>query len=170
MKRTTRELINARNKHKVTMNGYRQEALYIANVQKIETHEMGKCFQTAMEGRFIDALGTGSKRNIIASGWTVGEYNKALDGYEITSHYWNIDDKTYKHFDLSKGERDSEYVLDMGLSIWAQDKANHARIRSDVAKSLLYKDGKWRTYEEIDGERIIENIQELKVENLFRLK
>lgn len=170
MKRATRDLIKERNRHARVVNGYRMDAQHIVGVRQIATHEMGHCFETAMEGREIDALGSGATRNVVASGWTVGDLNAQLDGYEITSHYWNIDENTRTHFDLSKGEGSSEYVLDMDLSLWAQDKANYERINSVVAKSLLYKDGVWRTYEVIDGAEVITEIEDLRVENLFKLK
>jgi hypothetical protein len=168
MKRATRELINARNKHKVIIDGTRFDTQYVANVTKIETHEVGKCYETALEGRFVDALNSGSTRNVIVSGWTVGDYNEYADGYEVTAHYWNIDEKTQKHFDLSKGERDSEYVMDIGLNVWAQHKGNFAQLKSMVPLSLIVRDGEWRTYDVRDGKEVIEDIEELTVERLFR--
>jgi hypothetical protein len=168
MKRSTRELIKERNKYALVRNGYRMDAQHITAVKQLKTHDAGQCFKTAMAGREIDALGSGSTRNVVVSGWLVGDYNTTFDGYEVLAHYWNIDEKTNMHFDLSKGAHSGEYVMDMGLSLWAQDKENYARITSVVQKSLLYKDGEWRTYEVIDGNEVIEDITDLRVENLFK--
>lgn len=163
MENIIQALITERKKHSSNPNSVR----HIDHVQYIGGLEGGKCYENAKSGMSMDALGTG-RHSFMACGWQVGNWNKLYEGFEIVSHYWNIDGKDYKHYDLSEGEWSAGfYVYDGELLMYAQEAFNEGRIKNLQPLSLLYNEDKWRTYTVIDNEEVVNDIDSLMTANLF---
>ena len=163
MENVIQALITERKKHSSNPNSVK----LIDHVKYIGGFESGQCYANAKAGMAINALGTGN-HNIMASGWQVGNWNNTYEGYEIVSHYWNIDGRDYKHYDLSEGEWNAgAYVYDGELLMYAQNAFNNGQTKNLQPLSLLYNEDKWRTYTVIGNEEVVNDIDSLMTANLF---
>lgn len=172
MYRATKDLIAERLKHTKYNN------IKTVPVQYVPLGEVNQCHQNTFKYQKLDVLKTGCTRSMPVSGWLVGEYDKVKKQTEIIQHWWNLDSITNQHFDTTPlgtplHHRKYEYVVDLEISIWGNE--NFARIDSNVASSLLYRDNKWlqvtldkdaRTA--VDTDFNYEDIQTLDIETIFK--
>jgi hypothetical protein len=122
------------------------------------------CFKNA-----IDTIDEQAGISVV-SGWLVWKYLAKSNKTVINQHYWNAD-KNGKYFDttpLPLPSSEFEYVIDMKLARYGQE--NHESIKSSVCYSLLYSDGEYVAYEEVDGKPVKHKIENLSEKNIFKFK
>lgn len=132
MYRATRDFIEARQKQT-------EFKLQTPSVKRIGGGEPNKCFENAMA---VVKKGKQEGLNYIAlSGWLVQPYDKVNNCTAIIQHWWNGDGEG-SHFDTTPLINvNEEYVLDFAL--YEFSRTNFGRIKSNVAKSLLYQNGRF---------------------------
>jgi hypothetical protein len=157
MYKATRDFLKARGKHC-------QSSLVLpTHVEQLRTGEPYKCFENSRA--FVAEKKANGENYISLSGWLVGPYDAINESTEIIQHWW-VGDATGKHYDTSPNIKNGEeYVLDFNITNFAF--ANYDKIESCVAKSLLYKKGKFYLLENVTTMELKE-IKELKTELFFK--
>ncbi len=154
MFKATRELIKQRQPHS-------EFALEVVTVQKRPSMTRGRCQRNAQEQiNSNDDL-------MLVSGWLIYPFNAITNSTEIVQHWWNFSISNKAHFDVTIGDfEDCEYLTDLSLHEYAS--YNYDRLASTVGKSLLLKNGKFETVEEISGALEYSEIETFETKNIFR--
>lgn len=165
MYKATRILIESRLKH----SRYKVE---MENVRHVGGGKPNECFQNTYAFQSVDVLGSGCTRSMPVSGWLVSRFDKSSNSTEVIQHWWNMDTVTRQQFDTTPFANASknagyEYVSDIELSLMGNERFRE--IRSNVATSLLLKDGAWFTAELENELMRYRPIEELKAESILRL-
>lgn len=157
MYKATRDFIKAREKHC-------QSSLVVpTHVEKLGTGEPYKCFENSKA--FVAEKKANGENFISLSGWLIKPFDKISNSTEIIQHWWAGDEKG-KQYDTSPYiSNNEEYVIDFNINNFAH--ANYEKIKSCVAMSLLYKDGKYYLLKNVENMEL-EEIKELKTESLFK--
>jgi len=156
MYKATRDFIAARQKQT-------EFKLTTPQVKRIGGGESNKCFENAMA--VVDKGKAEGVRYVALSGWLVQPYDKEKNCTAIIQHWWN-GDSAGNQFDTSPLINDNEeYVLDFAL--YEYSRTNFERIKSNVAMSFLYQNGKFSVLTD-ESEMIFVPLQELKTELLFK--
>ena len=132
-------------------------------VKKIGGGEPNKCFENSLE--FVKEGKVNGIKYVCLSGWLVQPFNKEKNSTAIIQHWWNGDNQG-NHYDTSPLINDNEeYVLDYAL--YEFSNLNIEKIKSNVAMSLLYQNGK---FELLTNFKTMEfsPIKELRTELLFK--
>ena len=157
MYKVTRELIKSRqlfSKYQLTFRN---------DVVRIGGGEANNCFDNSYA---VAQSSKGTDNEVkCMSGWIVQPFNKSQNSTAIIQHWWTVD-STGRHFDttpqLAVG---GEYVLDFDLYEFSRE--NYERIKSNVAMSLLYENGKFKV--QVDRtDMLFVDIDELRTELLFK--
>jgi hypothetical protein len=168
MYRATLELIKERKKHCQRLEPR------LVNVQSLPQGEIQDCFHNSVRAQSIDFTGSGTKENLIRSGWIVHPYNSYSDTTEIIQHWWNYDPKLKIHFDTTPfnegiNPNKVEYVEDnefceVGTSILDQLECN-------VGHDLMYHGKSWiRLETQTDGSINQTPLENLSTRNLLIFK
>ena len=132
-------------------------------VEKLSSGEPYKCFENSKA--FVAEKKANGEDYISLSGWLVKPYDKISESTEIIQHWWAGDAKG-KRYDTSPLISDAkEYVLDFNINNFAH--LNYDKIKSCVAMSILYKNGKFYLLKNVETMEL-EEIKELKTELLFK--
>lgn len=153
MFKATREFIKQRQK----FTPY--PVVEVFNVEQRGGGQQNNCFINSCES--IDR----SKGVKITSGWLVGGFNKLTGKTEIIQHYWNVN-KDGTFFDTTPDIGNNvEYVIDTQVMYYSQK--NLDLLDSCVCSSLLYVNEKYTAINEVNGQLVFSEIEDLRVENLF---
>ncbi len=119
---------------------------------------------------FHNAISTMNEKSQISvvSGWIVWKFDPNINKTVINQHFWNSN-LNGDFFDTTPLPNvEFEYVIDMDISVYGQK--NHQLIKSNVCYSLLYIDGEYWAYEEIEGKAVNHKIDNLSNKNIFKFK
>lgn len=139
MYKATRDFMNERQK-------YCPSKLNIVKMKFLPLGVSQNCFENAHAARSIDANNSGSKSNLLRSGWMIFPYNKEAGHTEIVQHWWNYDPVLGQHFDttpLADGIKPTwpEFVEDNDFAEFGTSIIDE--IESNVGKDIAYMNGEW---------------------------
>ncbi len=153
MYKATRELIKARQPH----TKYIVEQVF---VRRDGGGVKNQCFQNATDDEML------KNGNKVVSGWIVNEFDSDKKSTAIVQHWWNVD-ANGNYFDITPGvDAAMEYVIDTSIVEYGQN--NFDNLNNLVALSLLFKDGKFYSVENINGELTMKPLPSLATQNLFQ--
>ena len=153
MFKATRELIKARQTHT-------DFVVEVVSVKQIGGGFVNDCFNNACT--YLE----NSKDTRVVSGWLVNKFDTKSNSTAIIQHFWNVDVLSGEYIDTTPLiPSEVEYVIDVDISIYGQEHFDD--INNCVGSSLLFKDGKFKTVDLIEGRLVEKNISKLITENLF---
>jgi hypothetical protein len=143
------------------------------DVKRIPIGLANDCLANANLAGLRDVLSSGTRENRVVAGWIVHRPEQGTVRGEAFQHWWNYDVRKKIYFDTTPlhprvEEAGVEYVLDAEILHYATKKLEE--LAHTVGGDLTYEDGDWLCEKEINGNRLIRRVDNLKIENLMHFK